>query len=229
MITCGDLGTEPDELEARLMDVFLFAVNWKAILLLDEADVFLQERDLYDLKRNALVSIFLRYLEYFEGLLFMTTNRPGQIDEAFQSRIHITLGLPDLTLDDQADVWDIFIRKLKVDDKKKDELSHYVRSRPGLRKKLNDVNYQMNGRQIRNCMRSAIALANKANRPVCKDDIRKVVKIGIEFRDYMLQVKGQNQEHHAEALGLRARASKSAKKEVSEAIDKVKEKLGRLM
>lgn len=70
MVTCGDLGIDPETLEEKLGDIFLLAVNWKAILLLDEADVFLQEPDLHDLNRNALVSIFPRHLEYYDGLLF---------------------------------------------------------------------------------------------------------------------------------------------------------------
>jgi hypothetical protein len=48
---------------------------WGAILLLDEADVFLEKRNMHDIHRNALVSIFLRQLEYFQGILFLTTNR----------------------------------------------------------------------------------------------------------------------------------------------------------
>jgi hypothetical protein len=99
MVTCGDLGTEPDDLVERLRNIFLVAVHWNAILLLDEADVFLQERDIRDLRRNALVSIFLWHLEYYDGVFFLSTNRPGQLHEAFQSRIHITLGLPDLDFD----------------------------------------------------------------------------------------------------------------------------------
>ena len=70
-ISCGDLGTEPEQLELKLKEVFEYAVTWKAILLLDEADIFLQERDVHDVKRNALVTIFLRELEYFDGILFV--------------------------------------------------------------------------------------------------------------------------------------------------------------
>ena len=47
-ISCGDLGTEPEQLEVKLKEVFEYAVTWKAILLLDEADIFLQERDVHD-------------------------------------------------------------------------------------------------------------------------------------------------------------------------------------
>ena len=73
-ISCGDLGTEPEQLEVKLKEVFEYAVTWKAILLLNEADIFLQERDVHDVKRNALVSMFLRELEYFDGILFVCSH-----------------------------------------------------------------------------------------------------------------------------------------------------------
>lgn len=55
-VTCGDIGTDANMLEERLDEIFDYAVTWGAILLLDEADVFLQERDYLHLERNALVS-----------------------------------------------------------------------------------------------------------------------------------------------------------------------------
>ena len=71
-ISCGDLGISARDLESRLKEVFQLAVTWKAILLLDEADIFLQERDVHNIERNALVSVFLRELDYFEGILFVS-------------------------------------------------------------------------------------------------------------------------------------------------------------
>jgi hypothetical protein len=91
VITCGDLGLTPSEVESSLKNVFRLAHLWDCVLLLDEADVFLSQRSKQDMKRNALVSVFLRVLEYYNGLLFLTTNRVGTIDEAFKSRIHISL------------------------------------------------------------------------------------------------------------------------------------------
>lgn len=58
-VTCGDVGTDPECLEERLEEIFDYAVTWGAVLLLDEADIFLQDRDYANLERNALVSIFL--------------------------------------------------------------------------------------------------------------------------------------------------------------------------
>lgn len=55
-LPAGDVGINPERLEERLEEIFEDAVNWGAILLLDEADVFLQDRDYENLKRNALVS-----------------------------------------------------------------------------------------------------------------------------------------------------------------------------
>lgn len=91
VITCGDLGLTPNEVEESLKNVFRLAHLWDCVLLLDEADVFLSQRSKSDMKRNALVSVFLRVLEYYNGLLFLTTNRVGAVDEAFKSRIHLSL------------------------------------------------------------------------------------------------------------------------------------------
>lgn len=73
MVSAGELGTQPKEVDERLTLVLELARKWNAILLLDEADVFLHKRNDIDVNRNALVSIFLRQLEYFKGILILTT------------------------------------------------------------------------------------------------------------------------------------------------------------
>lgn len=55
-ITCGDLGYTAETLEKSLHEIFRLAHHWGCILLLDEADVFITQRERHDLKRNALVS-----------------------------------------------------------------------------------------------------------------------------------------------------------------------------
>lgn len=74
-VSAGDLGTDSRLLEVELQRVLEICHAWGAILLLDEADVFLEKRNMHDIHRNALVSIFLRQLEYYQGILFLTTNR----------------------------------------------------------------------------------------------------------------------------------------------------------
>lgn len=57
-ITCGDIGTNAAEVEEKLKGHFELAQLWNAVLLLDEADVFLQAREIdsSSLQRNSLVS-----------------------------------------------------------------------------------------------------------------------------------------------------------------------------
>lgn len=65
MMSAGDLGLDPSSVEEKLSDILEMCTKWNAILLLDEADVFLEERSLHELERNKLVTIFLRVLEYY--------------------------------------------------------------------------------------------------------------------------------------------------------------------
>ncbi|KAL9596832.1 MAG: hypothetical protein Q9219_005546 [cf. Caloplaca sp. 3 TL-2023] len=44
-----------------------------------------------NMRRNSVVSVFLRVLEFYPGILFLTTNKIGHFDEAFKSRIHVSL------------------------------------------------------------------------------------------------------------------------------------------
>ena len=55
-ITAADLGHEPEALEKSLLRYFKRASDWDAIVLLDEADVYLEQRTTHDLKRNSIVS-----------------------------------------------------------------------------------------------------------------------------------------------------------------------------
>lgn len=66
-MSAGDLGLDPRRVETKLQDILEMCTRWNSVLLLDEADVFLEQRSLHELERNKLVSIFLRVLEYYEG------------------------------------------------------------------------------------------------------------------------------------------------------------------
>jgi AAA+ superfamily predicted ATPase len=55
-VTCGDIGTKAEDVEKYLEVVLLLGKIWGCVVLLDEADVFLEQRTLFDLQRNALVS-----------------------------------------------------------------------------------------------------------------------------------------------------------------------------
>lgn len=85
-VSSGSLGYTVKDISAKLTEVMELSSRWKAVLLLDEADVFLAARNDSDLERNAIVSIFLRELEYYPGIMLLTTNRAKTIDPAFRSK-----------------------------------------------------------------------------------------------------------------------------------------------
>lgn len=114
MVSAGELGTDSRTLEAELNKILDIAHSWGAVLLLDEADVFLEKRTIHDIHRNALVSIFLRLLEYFQGILFLTTNRVETFDDAFQSRIHVALRYGDLTTKAKRSIWKMFLERVRA-------------------------------------------------------------------------------------------------------------------
>ncbi|KAL7776412.1 hypothetical protein CFE70_006828 [Pyrenophora teres f. teres 0-1] len=162
-ITCGDLGLEPSVVEKRLEEYFNLASRWGCMLLLDEADVFLAKRSDDQLKRNSLVSVFLRVLEYYDGVLILTTNRVGSFDEAFRSRIHISLYYPPLDEASTSQIWKMNLRRLQeaqdVDiDVDEAEIKKFYRKHWRVNEKKKSRRW--NGRQIKNAFQTALALAN---------------------------------------------------------------------
>ncbi len=81
----GQLGLSVGAMETALKEALTRAQRWGAVMLIDEADVYIRKRS-DDIAANAVVGVFLRVLEYFDGLLFLTTNRIDDIDEAIVSR-----------------------------------------------------------------------------------------------------------------------------------------------
>ncbi|TAL65641.1 MAG: AAA family ATPase [Burkholderiaceae bacterium] len=103
-IHTGTLGTKAADIEENLKEVFRACKRWNCVLLLDEADVFVVRRG-DNIEQNAIVAEFLRTLEYFDGLLFMTTNRPDDIDEAIVSRCAAIIDYLVPPPDDAARIW----------------------------------------------------------------------------------------------------------------------------
>ena len=122
----GDLGTDPATIEKRLQMIFDMVGKWNGIVLIDEADVFMAERVDHDVKYNACVSVFLRLIESYFGILFLTTNRDHSIDKAFDSRIHIRLRYSDLEKDGRSLVWKESLTRYNIKDIDVDELSKFV-------------------------------------------------------------------------------------------------------
>ncbi|KAK0640835.1 ATPase [Cercophora newfieldiana] len=107
-----DLGINALMLGMNVKRIFQMATEWNAVILLDEADVFMAERHPHDIARNELVSIFLRELEYYRGIIFLTTNLYQTIDSAFRSRVSLHLLFKPLGLEAREAVWRKFLDRL---------------------------------------------------------------------------------------------------------------------
>ena len=219
-ITCGDIGQTAYDVEKNLEAIFLLARRWGCVLLLDEADVFLakRERGGDNIDRNALVSVFLRTLEYYSGILFLTTNRIGSFDEAFKSRIHVSLYYAPLSETQTLEVWAMNLNRLTKSTREiyvdRTEIEAFARShwKDGKR---------WNGRQIRNAFQTAIALAEYEFQETCREceqtgdkppfrpklkdrHFKAVAKTSAEFDDYLQSVMGgQTHEQKARVLEIR--------------------------
>ncbi|OAG06264.1 P-loop containing nucleoside triphosphate hydrolase protein [Paraphaeosphaeria sporulosa] len=155
-IGAADLGSKPAALENKLHDILEMCSKWNAVLLIDEADVFMEARSTADLERNKLVSIFLRLLEYFSGIMFLTTNRLENMDAAFESRIHLTLNYADLDKPSRKHVWTTFLSTHARAKNANVALGGF--SDAELERLSKE---KLNGRQIKNVVKTAMLLASR--------------------------------------------------------------------
>ncbi|KAF7510193.1 hypothetical protein GJ744_007092 [Endocarpon pusillum] len=176
IISAGELSTDPGTLEYRLRNIFELGRRWGIPLLLDEADVYLEQRKTEHIVRHSLVSVFLRMMEYFRGILILTTNRVGVFDEAILSRIHMKLRYDRLDKNARMTVWKNLFKKVntrsvtaEISQQELDEL----------------VKKDLNGRQIKNAISTASALATKKKKPLSISHVQAVLTAGEMFdRDF---------------------------------------------
>ena len=157
-ISMGTLGTTADELERRLGEILHLSERWDALLLLDEADSFLESRSSSSpLERNAMVSVMLRLVEYHQGIMFLTSNRIESLDSAFKTRITLALHYEPLDMAGRAKVWENLLLK-----------SGYEATMDSF--DLMALAYwPLNGREIKNALRLGMALAADEGSILCQE------------------------------------------------------------
>ncbi|CEN61299.1 hypothetical protein ASPCAL07956 [Aspergillus calidoustus] len=197
-VTCGDVGTEATAVDQYLQAAFRLGKLWDCVVLLDEADVFLEERDVRDLNRNALVSVFLRALEYYDGILILTSNRVGTFDEAFKSRIQLSLHYENLTYPQRRKIWRNFMNRLKTVDTDNvdfdDILDH-----------LDELGREdINGREIRNAITIARQLAQFKGEKFQYRHLSRAIRVSGKFGKYLKDLRdGLTEDHIKHDLGVR--------------------------
>ncbi|CAI6341094.1 unnamed protein product [Periconia digitata] len=195
-ITTSDIGLAPADVEHNLESLFELAARWHAVLLFDEADVFLESRSSHtsDLTRNALVSVLLRVLEYYSGILILTTNRINQFDIAVQSRVNLGIKYNNLSMEQKSAIFSQFVGSIaeeKVENR--DELESWFRD------EAEEYLEQLNGRQVRNVLFSAGSLAQREPGGVLKKEhVESMAKHTARFQGDLKAVV-QAARHKAEA------------------------------
>ena len=186
VVGAADLGSYSYDVEANLRRILEMCARWDAVCLIDEADVFLEARSNSDLERNKLVSIFLRTLEYYEGILFMTTNRVDNIDAAFHSRIHLSLSYPDLTPVSRRRVWQNFIAvaaqtPVVTSGQSSTGIGENPAPEPATSFSEEDLdrlaNFVMNGREIKNVLKTAQLLASMKDEALGFSHVKTVMDV----------------------------------------------------
>ncbi|KAI0857493.1 P-loop containing nucleoside triphosphate hydrolase protein [Xylaria cubensis] len=148
----------------------------KAVLMIDDVDVFLEPQTSLDFHRNAMITIFRRMLDNYEGLLFLTTTRVTAIDSSFMSRIHIPIHYKDLDPHKRLELWrNLYLAAPGVVDLDEE---HEKRLRPL-------VLYDFNGRQIENIVKVVDDLAGSGAVPIDTVMLRTVANIHAKFEEEM--------------------------------------------
>ncbi|KAL2214182.1 P-loop containing nucleoside triphosphate hydrolase protein [Sarocladium strictum] len=206
-LTCADIGVDPATVEKRLIRWFMLAQDWGAIVLIDEADIYMEQRSVQDIQRNHLVAGFLRSLEYYKGMVFLTTNRVGTFDEAFMSRIHTKIHYPNFEEDDRQKLWDSFFQKLEGD---RETTMRITQSAKDYVSSQDLRSLKWNGREIRNAFQVAVALAeaqgnkdDKGRVLIKLEHIRATVQMSKEFQDYLLKLRRADLSKRTSQMGNR--------------------------
>lgn len=160
-VQCSQLGVDLEDLESNLMKVLARGRRWGAVMLLDEADVYVTARGT-DLVQNAIVGVFLRVLEYHAGVLFFTTNRGDLVDDAILSRATARVVYTRPTEEDQIKIWTNLAKANKVDITP-EEIEDIV---------ANHSNFS--GRDIKNLLKLAILVSHDTGARINSDLIEEI-------------------------------------------------------
>ncbi|KAG1735052.1 P-loop containing nucleoside triphosphate hydrolase protein [Suillus lakei] len=195
LVSSPELSTEPSKLEYKLSQILKLATAWDAVVLIDEADVFLEQRSIHDLQRNALVSVALKVFEYHRGVLFLTTNRIQTFDDAFLSRFSIAIKYPELDASARLMIWQKFfeLAGCPLWGSEPEEFVNVDGKEPRCYVSLSDLEAlaqkPFNGRTIKNLVRTAQALALSAKEPLSLDHVKVVVRAQEKFLTEFAQIR----------------------------------------
>jgi hypothetical protein len=124
-VTTSDLGTDAEFFEENLFEVIELVSRWNAILLVEDADLFVEARQPHDFHRNAIVSAFLRCMDLYHGVLFLTTRCLVGLDEAFQSRLQLGIDYDNEAAQERKEIWKYHVSDLELTEATEEYVSSW--------------------------------------------------------------------------------------------------------
>jgi AAA+ superfamily predicted ATPase len=133
-----------------------------------------------------------RILEYFDGVIFLTTNRVMKLDIATLSCIHYAIHFTEVTKDQECGIWNEQLRQLGVkngnvtsSERKRIEkqIDKYLQRQRGA-----EYNHHigLNGREIHNVFKTAQHAANGDDRrKITAEDLEEAIEAIQNFRSKM--------------------------------------------
>jgi hypothetical protein len=140
--------------------------------------------------------VFLRTLEYYDGILILTSNRVGTFDAAFTSRIQVSLHYESLTAKSRQRIWQNFFDMVQAEEEDVDlgDLEKHMDELAG---------HEMNGRQIRNVFTTARQLALYKKETLEWDHLEQALRSVNDFGRYLRKLHGHSEDQWAKEEKLR--------------------------
>jgi AAA+ superfamily predicted ATPase len=119
----------------------------------------------------------LKELEYFSGIVFLTTNRIKSFDRAMKSRVHLALEYTPPSIETRQQLWEQILKTIprqQIDIDLDDAVDNFVAAK-------------LNGREIANAVNTARTIARFENEPLRLEHIEMVLGVWKEFDDSLKQ------------------------------------------
>lgn len=130
----------------------------------------------------------LRVLEYFKGILIMTTNRVMTFDVAMLSRCHYAVNFKSLTLNQEKEIWQGYVDQLTDENSsRKSDIQRWVNQ-------ITKKQTNLSGREIRNLFTTAQTLAQaEPDKKILKKHLERVYDQLSEFTQAMAKKRFEQQ------------------------------------
>lgn len=174
--------------------MFHLAQRWRAILVLENADAFLTQRSRNEAGTSA-VTLAIRSMDSYTGILILTTSRVGDLDEAVWSYTDLAINFPPLRGERLQKVWGHSISEYKV--------KYYSRIMDFIEDICKTEGLEINGRDIRNITLAAQNLARHKNKVLEVQHIQAVLENRKEFMKYIQDLSGSDMAQRAMQMQIR--------------------------